>query len=169
MLQQGREQAPGVRFLAGDLRSLPIPSCSVDVLTCGLALTHVPDLEPVLQEFARVLRPGGTAIVSDVHPDLLYRGSVVKSESASGEAQVADFHRHTVADHVRAALCAGFTLRRLEELWAIGGGDAAPDPATGLGPWRLWPWTFLDRVPDAARAAWDNPALLVLQLELPLT
>jgi SAM-dependent methyltransferase len=136
------------------------------VLTTGLALTHVSDLQSVLREFARVLRPGGTAILSDVHPELLYRGSVVKT----GEPQTAAFHRHSVADHVRAALAAGLTVRRLEELWKTGADDPNPwhnEPGSELGPWRLLPWTLLDRVPEAARAAWDNPALLVMHLKLP--
>jgi SAM-dependent methyltransferase len=182
MLEQARARVGGVRFVAGSLHDLPLAADSADVLTTGLALTHVPDLGPSFLEFARVLRPGGTAIVSDVHPELLYRGSVVKSETASGEAQVASFHRHSVADYVRAALMAGFRLRRLEEVRNAPVGDPDPspeeprtepgtepgiEPRTELGPWRLWPWTLLDRIPEAARAAWDNPALLVLHLELP--
>jgi hypothetical protein len=35
-----------------------------------------------------------------------------------------------------------------------------------LGDWSGWPWTLLDRIPEAARAAWDSPALLVMHLEL---
>jgi ubiquinone/menaquinone biosynthesis C-methylase UbiE len=168
MLELARDRVPGARFLVGDLTALPLPDDSSDVATTGLALTHVPDLEPVLMEFARVLRPGGQAIISDVHPDLLFRGSVVKSESDAGRPQVAAFHLHSVADHVRAALTAGFTLRRLEELRVDT--DATVQPGerstTDLGPWRLWPWTLLELVPEAARSAWDNPSLLVLHLEL---
>ncbi len=170
MLQRARERVAGARFVAGDLHRLPLPADSADVLTSGLALTHVSDLRPVLAEFARVVRPGGTAIISDVHPELLYRGSVVKSETATGEPQMAAFHRHSVADHVQSALAAGFTLRRLEELQNVGADNPDPSPdesASELGPWRLWPWTLLDRVPEAARAAWDTPALLVIHLELP--
>jgi ubiquinone/menaquinone biosynthesis C-methylase UbiE len=167
MLALARDRVPGARFLLGDLTALPLPDGAADVLTSGLALTHVPDLEPVLREFARVLRPGGHAIVSDVHPELLLRGSVVKSESDAGQPQVAAFLLHSVADHVRAALAAGFTIRGLEELRSSGGDEADPPgerATTDPGPWRLWPWTLLDLVPEAARAAWDTPALLVLHL-----
>jgi SAM-dependent methyltransferase len=168
MLKVARQRVLSVRLVGGDLRALPLGDRSADVLTCGLALTHVPNLAPVLAEFARVLRPGATAIVSDVHPELVYRGSVVKAETPAGEPQTAAFHLRTVADHVRAALAAGFTVRRLEELRS--GAAADPDPAdntltSDLGPWRLWPWSLLDRAPAAARVAWDIPALLVLQLD----
>jgi ubiquinone/menaquinone biosynthesis C-methylase UbiE len=168
MLDRARVRVPGARFVAGDVRCLPLPADSVDVLTTGLALTHVPHLVPVLVELARVLRRGGTAIISDVHPELLYRGSVVKSETTDGEPQMASFHRHSVADHVRAALAAGFTIRRLEELSSVNADTSEPlpdEPTSEPGPWRLWPWSLLDRVPEAARAAWDTPALLVMQVE----
>jgi ubiquinone/menaquinone biosynthesis C-methylase UbiE len=169
MLQQARARVPDARFVLGDLAGLPLPACSVDVVTCGLALTHVHDLAPVFAEFARVLRPGGSVIVSDVHPGLLYRGSIVKSLSAAGEPQVAAYHRRNVADYVRAALAAGLVLRLLEEPRTAPASqpEAAPDRTVGeLGDWSGWPWTLLDRIPEAARAAWDSPALLVMHLEL---
>ena len=34
-------------------------------MTVSLALTHVPELAPVLAEFARVLRPGGRLVIAD--------------------------------------------------------------------------------------------------------
>lgn len=164
MLEHAHRRVPAGRFVVGDLRELPVETGSVDVLTTGLALTHVPDLDAVLAECARVLRPGGTAIVSDVHPDLLDRGSIVKTESPTGEPRVAAFHRHTVADHVRAALAAGLVVRRLEELRATRA-DGDEEPSVDLASWRWWPWSLLDRVPEAAGAAWDVPAVLVLVLE----
>jgi SAM-dependent methyltransferase len=42
-----------------------VPDDSVGVVVCGLALMHVPDLEPVFGEFGRVLRPGGHLVISD--------------------------------------------------------------------------------------------------------
>src|SRR5262245_19673817 len=45
-----------------------------DVIVCALALVHVPRLQPVLAEFARVLRPGGDPVISDVHHELVTRG-----------------------------------------------------------------------------------------------
>ena len=170
MLQQARRQVAGASFTVGDLHDLPLPDASVDLLTNALALTHVADLDPVLAEFARVLRPGGTAIISDVHPDLVYRGSVVKAESPTGQPQMAACHRHTVADYVRAALAAGFRIRRIDEQPRPRSGqespDTAPEPVREIGSWRDWPWTLLEWAPEATRAAWDNPAVIVWQLEL---
>ncbi|MFZ0217306.1 MAG: methyltransferase domain-containing protein [Candidatus Dormiibacterota bacterium] len=55
-------------------RTAPSTYGAVDVLTCALALTHVASLRPIVGEFARVLRPGGQAVRSDMHPSLSAAG-----------------------------------------------------------------------------------------------
>jgi malonyl-CoA O-methyltransferase len=57
-----------IALAQGDLTALPLPDASADVLLCGLAVGHVPRLHAVLEEFARVTRPGATLVVSDFHP-----------------------------------------------------------------------------------------------------
>ena len=59
MLARARRRVPTGAFHRGDLHRLPLAGGTVDPVGCCLALTHVPRLEPVLAEFARVLRPGG--------------------------------------------------------------------------------------------------------------
>jgi ubiquinone/menaquinone biosynthesis C-methylase UbiE len=65
MLAVAREKVPGADFREGDLHQLPVPGRHVDVAVRALALTHVPELAPVLAEFVRVLRPGGHLVISD--------------------------------------------------------------------------------------------------------
>ena len=62
MLERARERVPGGEFHEADLHDLPLPDDHVDLVLCALALMHVPDLEPVLAEFVRVLRPGGDLV-----------------------------------------------------------------------------------------------------------
>jgi ubiquinone/menaquinone biosynthesis C-methylase UbiE len=68
MLDIARGKVPGGDFRLGRVEALPLDDASVDLITCALALTHVPELEPVLREFGRVLRPGGAVVLSDIHP-----------------------------------------------------------------------------------------------------
>ena len=172
MVQQARGSVPGVPFVVGDLLALPVADATVDVLTNALALTHVADLAPVFVEFARVLRPGGVAIVSDAHPELVRFGSVPKATGPDGQPQQAAGHRHSVADYLRAALAAGFLVRGFYEprppdpsAEPLPPPAALPASALDLGEWRDWPWSLLRFAPAAAAAAWNVPSVLVWHLE----
>jgi demethylmenaquinone methyltransferase/2-methoxy-6-polyprenyl-1,4-benzoquinol methylase len=57
--------AAAVRFLVGDMTSLPLAAASVDVVTTGYGLRNVPDLDRAIAEIARVLRPGGRFLSLD--------------------------------------------------------------------------------------------------------
>ncbi|RJQ52191.1 MAG: bifunctional demethylmenaquinone methyltransferase/2-methoxy-6-polyprenyl-1,4-benzoquinol methylase UbiE [Actinobacteria bacterium] len=65
MLEKGREKteesskAPVVRFVAGDVTSLPEPDCSFDVVTVGFGIRNVVEIPRVLREVHRVLKRGG--------------------------------------------------------------------------------------------------------------
>ncbi len=48
---------------AGDATRLPFPAGTFDAVFCNSLLEHVPDWRAVLAETARVLRPGGVAVV----------------------------------------------------------------------------------------------------------
>jgi arsenite methyltransferase len=55
-----------IRFVQGDAERLPFAAGSFDVVICECSLCVFPDLETALQEFRRVLRPGGRLGISDV-------------------------------------------------------------------------------------------------------
>lgn len=69
-LQLARERAErdGVtercRFVRGDLRDLPVADGSCDVVLATEVLEHVREQRDALSELTRVLRPGGTLVVS---------------------------------------------------------------------------------------------------------
>jgi SAM-dependent methyltransferase len=52
------------RFVTGDVRDLPVESASCDVVLATEVLEHVREQRESLAEMARVLRPGGTLVVS---------------------------------------------------------------------------------------------------------
>ena len=76
MLDIAAAKVPQGTFQLGRLTGLPLDDESIDLVVCSLALTHVEDLGPVFAEFARVLRPGGTLITTDLHPMSTTRGSM---------------------------------------------------------------------------------------------
>ena len=165
MLERARARVHTGAFACADLRRLPLAEHAVDLVVCGLALVHVPSLAPVLAEFARVLRPGGHLVISDVHHELVLRGSVVHAPGPAGEPGLSPTYRHTAGDYLRAALPHGLQVRRCEEPRREM--SAQPRPAElSPGDWADWPWSLLPLVPEASRAAWDQPSTVIWHFQL---
>lgn len=60
--------------LVADATRLPFACGCLDVVIAGLLLSFVADLEQALAEIARVLRPGGVLVASDLHEAASRRG-----------------------------------------------------------------------------------------------
>ena len=166
MLARARARVPSGEFVLGDLHELPLPDSSVDLVVSALALAHVPTLAPVMAEFARVLRPGGNLVISDAHHEIVIRGSVPHAPGPNNEPGLAPSYRHTPGDFIRAALPVGLQVRRCEEPY----NDLPPprpDTELTVTGWYEWPWSLLDLVPEASRAAWAVPAVIVWHFALP--
>ncbi|MFF7889116.1 class I SAM-dependent methyltransferase [Streptomyces sp. NPDC020794] len=95
MLAQARKRLPDGEFHEADLHRLPLPDNTVDTVVCALALTHVPELAPVLAEFARVLRPRGHLVISDAHLLASYlRPTLARRPGPDGRPSLlAEYHR----------------------------------------------------------------------------
>ncbi|GAA2654659.1 hypothetical protein GCM10010400_08650 [Streptomyces aculeolatus] len=169
MLARAGQRVPEGDFRLGALDALPVADGAADVVVCALALTHVPDLGPVLAEFARVLRPGGHLVTSDLHPERVALGSVPAVRLPDGSPGRVETYRHAVGDYVRAALAAGFEVLGCEEPGVPAAEDAeVPPAATDPGPWEAWPWSLRELVPEAAAASDAGvPAEIVWHFRLP--
>src|SRR5205823_5250712 len=89
MLAEARRKpgAEAVRFLVHDLhQALPLTSGSFDLVVSGLVLEHLQELGPFFAEARRLLKDGGRAVVSAMHPAMFLRGSQARfTDPASGE------------------------------------------------------------------------------------
>ena len=148
MLERARAKvsAADVRFIVHDLHEpLPLGDASFDALVSGLVLEHLRDLERFFGEAHRVLRPGGRAVVSAMHPAMFLRDSRARfTDPDSGQVVAPGSLPHRLGDFVMAAVRAGFTLS--------GVGEYAPDAE------------FVGRFPRAERyEGWPMLTVLVMR------
>jgi SAM-dependent methyltransferase len=66
-LEVARTTAPGVAFVLGSAESIPAEDSSVDLVWCRDVLILVPEPAAAYAEFHRVLKPGGRALVYQMH------------------------------------------------------------------------------------------------------
>jgi SAM-dependent methyltransferase len=170
MLTAARGKRPKGDFRLADLHYLPLPDNQVDVVVCALALTHVPDLRPVLSEFARVLRPGGHLVISDSRG---FFGDItlplVKTGPDGTPGYIPNRNRLT-SEYLVTALSLGLEVLSCAEPRHSGplvDEDGIPPTATGPAMvhvpgappniWALHSWATA-----ATNAAYrDNPAVIV--------
>jgi hypothetical protein len=122
----------------------------------------------VLAEFARVLRPGGDLVISDVHHENITRGSVMTTRGPAGEPRIAPTYRHQLGDYLRPALRLGLQVKRCEEPRVARPSEPLAEPAAEIGDWQDWPFSLSDYLPSAQRAAGGRPHLVIWHFHLPV-
>jgi len=173
MLAVAREKVPAAELHEADLRDLPLLDNSVDLVVCGIALSHVSDLAPVFAELVRVLRPNGHLVLSDSRGLIGDIGLPLARTRPDGTSGYIPVWSRLASDYISAALPLGLELRRCEELRrttplvdATGASVAdgfAPEHVAGWAP-NIW---ALHRfAPDATNAAYrDRPHAIVLHFQ----
>ncbi|MGH8200121.1 MAG: class I SAM-dependent methyltransferase [Steroidobacteraceae bacterium] len=109
-------QVAGAAAVQGSMLRLPFAGAKFDVVLCGLAVGHAPDLEAWLGQVARVLAPRGTLVYSDFHPQAVAAGHTRRFCDANGEEHSVPHHMHGVAAHVHAAAAVGLTVDAVREV-----------------------------------------------------
>ena len=129
MLRQAQKQArrlhdPMTSLVQADLLALPLASRSADAILCTRVLSHVASLPQAFREIARVLKPAGRLLITDVHADHPY--SVTRFET-EGRSVYVETHKHTLHDVIGEAVAAGLTLERADE-YTLKNLQRPPDP-----------------------------------------
>ena len=113
MLMEARRKAQG-RLALADTRRLPLADSCADVALCALSLGHMTPMESGLSELARVVRRGGSLIVTDFHPEALRHGwkRTFKSEGRLYEVET---FAYTTERLMECAMRSGLRLQELIE------------------------------------------------------
>jgi len=115
MLDKARLKVPEAAFCLGGLAALPFEDAAFDLAVCSLALEHTPDMTAPIGELARVVRPGGWAIISDFHPINRLLGGGAFFRSDDGRMGIVQSFYHDQAEYVSAFVSAGFEIRECAE------------------------------------------------------
>ena len=120
-----------VDFREGRLEALPVEDASVDAVTSNCVINLVPDKAAVFREVARVLRPGGRVVVSDIVLERPLPEAVAKDVLAwvgcvAGAAKRDDYFRM-----VEAAGLSDVTLLADTDSLAVLA-EVAPDEANAI-------------------------------------
>ncbi len=99
---------------AAAMDSVPLASSSIDVVLCGLAVGHVPSLDGMMCEIARVLVPTGAALISDVHP-VLFKGGAKRTFRVQGRVYAVEHYIHEYSAFHTACERAGLRIQSVRE------------------------------------------------------
>ncbi len=152
MLEKAKTRVPSARFETADLRDIPLADGAIDIAVCTLALTHCADLGPPIEELARVVRPGGHVVISDVHPLMVLLGVHGGYRLNQTEYGVVKNHVHLAADYLTAFSNASLdVVQCVEPLW---------------GDREIATMGFAEQMPDLTESAVKGlPIVIVWELE----
>jgi SAM-dependent methyltransferase len=130
-----RAGAAQVDFREGRLESLPVDDRSVDAVTSNCVINLVPDKAAVFREVARVLKPGGRVVVSDIVLERPLPEAVAKDVLAWVGCVAGAADRREYFRMVEAAGLAGVTVLKEED---YAESLARIDPAQAEGLLQRW-------------------------------
>jgi ubiquinone/menaquinone biosynthesis C-methylase UbiE len=183
MLGEARRRLPAdarLRWQVADAQVLPFADASFDVVACQFGLMFVPDKPRALQEIRRVLRPGGTLLLSvwdelarNPATELLHGLACAEMPADPPSFMLTPFSMPDPAALHALATGAGFTHVTVDTVAQLGEAPSATDLAIGFvrgNP--LWHQlsergidadAFQARVEDALRRAFgDAPCISAL-------
>lgn len=106
-----------IDFRIGSLEDrLPVEDDQFDILVCALTLSHVSDIEHAVEECARVVRPGGSILISDIHPDVANGLGWTAKLRRPGATYSLPFAGHTRSDYLDSLAAAGCSITTLMEV-----------------------------------------------------
>jgi SAM-dependent methyltransferase len=117
MVFAARETVPRATYSIGTLRALPVKGDAVDAALCALTIAHEQDLRWPVAELARVVRPGGRVLVTEMHPSSVLLGlhALLPSRDPDRLPWIRR-HSHLHETYMRAFDEANLTIRGVHEL-----------------------------------------------------
>lgn len=146
MLAKARAKpgAADVTWVEHDLaRPLPLPSGGFDRVVCALVVDHIRDLREFFAELRRIARPGGSIVVSVMHPGMMLKGTQARfHDPATGQEVRPESVAHQISDYVMGATRAGLAIDEMSEHFVD---EELVSRASRAEKYRGWPMLLLFR------------------------
>ena len=115
MLAMLQQKFPGAETHLIQGYALPaLSSSSCDIVISTLTIAHIENATAAMQEWARVLKPGGSIIVTDYHPTALVKGAR-RTFSYQGKTVAVKNYIHPVNEIIALAKQLNLQVQRLIE------------------------------------------------------
>ena len=115
--QKAAREGLEIDFRTGSLDDrLPSEDEHFDFLVCALALSHVPDIDHAVRECARVVKEGGSLLISDIHPDAVNGLGWTGKVRRPGVTYNLPVAGHTRPDYFNSLTAAGCSIESFEEV-----------------------------------------------------
>jgi ubiquinone/menaquinone biosynthesis C-methylase UbiE len=125
MLAEALAKNPQLPLIEATIDALPFPDNSFDAAVCALLFDHLPRIDSAITELARVVRPGGRVLISNIHPTMALIGAHAAFRDASGDPNFIRSYHHGVSSYVEAFRANGLTIVDCAEPgWDIAGARA---------------------------------------------
>jgi SAM-dependent methyltransferase len=139
MLERARAKGVYRSLALAFFRQTPFFAHSYDLVSVGLADDLLPELLPLYQEAARLVRPQGYLVLLGYHPSFSLSGIPATFSPCPGVLVAIEGYVHLFSEQVQAASSTGWQLRELyehliDEEWIA----RSPRAARHLG----WPDSF---------------------------
>lgn len=101
MLEIARDKNIDIPYLQLDISKTNLNDDVFDALVCALALSHFETLDSPVAEFARVVKKGGTIILSDIHPMIVEMGGHADFFTKDGKRGFVENHTHWHSEYIK--------------------------------------------------------------------
>lgn len=117
MLDIAANKIPGADFRVGSLDALPCDDDSFDLAVASLAICHLDEPGPSIDELARCVRPGGSIVISEPHPMVsALGGQAFYGGFQDGGMNFVRNNHHNLSSWISAFVSAGLEITGCVEL-----------------------------------------------------
>jgi ubiquinone/menaquinone biosynthesis C-methylase UbiE len=110
MLAEAAAKSSALTLVEARIDALPFATGEFDAAVCALLFDHLPRIDHAIGELARVVRPGGRLLISNIHPTMALVGANAAFRDVNGDPNYMRSYHHPVSSYFDAFRTHGLTV-----------------------------------------------------------